>query len=42
LKEQGHSQVLVYAPVENIQFEQRYKKLGFNKGGNFSCFWENI
>jgi hypothetical protein len=42
LKEKGHSQVLVYAPKDNIKLEKRYKEIGFNKGGNYTCFWREI
>ena len=32
LKERGHKQVLVYSPVGNETLDNRYLKLGFNKG----------
>lgn len=42
LKERGHSQVLVYTPVRDKRFEDRYKKTGFNKGNNFTAYWQDI
>ncbi len=42
LKEKGHSQVLVYAPAENKNFENRYLQLAFNKGGDYTCYWRDI
>lgn len=42
LKERGHSQVLVYAPIDDKHFENRYLKIGFKKGGNYTCYWKNI
>ena len=40
LKSQGHNQVLVYAPADDENFAERYNKLGFNKGGNYTCYWQ--
>ena len=42
LKERGHKQVLVYAPASDSSFEIRYKSLGFNKGGDYTCFWKEL
>lgn len=42
LKERGHTQVLVYAPQGNQLFEERYTKNGFTKGGDFTCYWQDI
>lgn len=41
-KRLGHTQVLVYAPEGNDAFEERYTKLGFTKGGNFTAYWQNL
>lgn len=42
LKERGHSQVLVYAPISDASFEARYSFLGFLKGSDFTCFWREV
>jgi predicted N-acetyltransferase YhbS len=42
LKAKGHNQVLVYAPVGNDRLDNRYERLGFNRGGNYTCYWKNI
>jgi ribosomal protein S18 acetylase RimI-like enzyme len=41
-KRLGHTQVLVYAPEGNDAFEERYTKLGFTKGGNFTAYWQDL
>lgn len=38
----GHTQVLVYAPAKNLDFEKRYSKLGFNTGNDFTAYWQDI
>lgn len=42
LKRKGHNQILVYSPVGNEKFNSRYNELGFNKGGDYTCFWKDI
>lgn len=42
LRVKGHTQVLVYAPAGDETFEQRYNKLGFTKGGDYTCFWKDL
>ena len=42
LKEKGHTQVLVYAPAGDKGFEDRYEYLGFNKGNDFTAYWQDI
>lgn len=42
MKEKGHSQVLVYAPVGNKHFEERYTNVGFSKGNDYTAYWKNI
>lgn len=42
LKKRGHSQIVVYAPAKNDDFKQRYLELGFNKGNDFTAFWQEI
>lgn len=42
LKSKGHNQVLVYSPVGSEKLNNRYDKLGFSKGGDYTCFWKNI
>lgn len=41
-KQKGHSQVLVYSPSGNSRFEKRYLDLGFNKGNDFTAYWQDI
>src|SRR3989344_9145357 len=42
LKERGHKQVLVYSPVGNEPLDNRYLKLGFQKGDRYTCYWKEI
>ncbi|HSW79059.1 MAG TPA: hypothetical protein VLF88_03535 [Candidatus Babeliales bacterium] len=42
LKIRGHSQVLVYSPIDDINLERRYLELGMNKGNYFTAFWRDI
>ncbi|TSC68545.1 MAG: hypothetical protein G01um101456_599 [Parcubacteria group bacterium Gr01-1014_56] len=42
LKSKGHTQVLVYAPAGDKQFEERYRSLGFNKGNDYTVYWQNL
>lgn len=42
LKQEGHTQVLVYAPVGNEHLNFRYNSLGFTKGGDYTCYWKEI
>ncbi len=42
LRARGHKQVLVYTPVNNKDFEQRYLALGFKKGNDYTCYWRDI
>jgi len=42
LRKKGHRQVLVYTPVGNENLNSRYEKLGFTKGGDYTCFWKDI
>ena len=42
LKKLGHSQVEVYAPVGVEKFIGRYQDLGFEKGNNYTAFWQDI
>ncbi len=42
LRRKGHQQVLVYTSVGNENLNSRYEKLGFTKGGDYTCFWKNI
>jgi len=41
-KTRGHSQVLVYTPVGDDRLNARYESLGFNRGGDFTCYWKYI
>jgi len=40
--QKGHSQILVYAPVAEKSFEKRYRELGFNKGKDFTAYWQDL
>lgn len=42
LRNKGHREVLVYTPVGETKFQQRYLDLGFNKGHDYTCFWKAI
>lgn len=42
MKSRGHSQVLVYAPAGDLDFENRYKYIGFNKGNDFTAYWQDL
>lgn len=42
MKQWGHEEVLVYAPVNDDSFEKRYTQLGFNQGGNYTAYWKSI
>ena len=42
LKERGHKQVLVYSLVGNEPLDNRYLKLGFQKGDDYTCYWKEI
>lgn len=40
--EKGHHQVLAYTPAGNETLNDRYDKLGFTHGNDYTCFWKNI
>lgn len=42
LKARGHSQVLVYTPVDDPYLQERYASLGMNKGSAYTCFWQEL
>ncbi len=42
MKDRGHTQILVYAPAGDQHFEVRYTSLGFNKGGDYTAYWQDI
>jgi hypothetical protein len=42
MQSRGHTQVLVYAPANNTNFEERYNNLGFTTGGTYTAYWQNI
>jgi predicted N-acetyltransferase YhbS len=41
-KKRGHSQILVYSPLNDTALDNRYKELGMNKGNNFTAYWKDI
>ncbi len=42
LTKRGHRQVLVYTSPKSEKLHERYYKLGFIKGNDYSCFWKDI
>lgn len=42
LKARNHTQVLVYTPADDARLEKRYASLGMNKGGTYTCFWQEL
>lgn len=42
LKERGHAEVLVYTPVGNQELDSRYERLGFTRGGDYTCYWKSL
>ena len=42
LKDKGHNQVLVYTPVGDKHLDDRYEKLGFSRGSDYTCYWRDI
>lgn len=42
MRARGHTQVLVYAPAGDKGFETRYNNLGFNTGGDYTAYWQDI
>jgi len=42
LKARGHNQVLVYTPADDQRLHNRYENLGFNRGGDYTCYWKDI
>lgn len=42
LKDSGHTQVLVYSPIGNNTLDKRYEDLDFNRGEDYTCFWQDI
>jgi predicted N-acetyltransferase YhbS len=42
LKNRGHREVLVYSEPDNQNLQNRYNNLGFNKGGNYDCYWKEL
>jgi predicted N-acetyltransferase YhbS len=41
LRGEGHTQVLVFAPSDG-SFDKRYKEIGFNKGNDYTAYWQDI
>lgn len=42
LKGRGHKQVLVYSPAGNSMLDNKYEKLGFSKGDDYTCYWQEL
>lgn len=42
LRARGHTQVLVYTPTRDENLNGRYETLGLNRGGDYSCYWQDI
>jgi len=42
LLDRGYSQVQVYSPFGDPLLGPRYEQLGMNRGGTYTCFWQNL
>lgn len=42
LQAKGHTQVLVYTPLEGEQLHERYRQLGLHRGNNYTCYWMHL
>ena len=42
LKARGHTEVLVYTPVGNQDLYDRYGRLSFTKGSDYTCYWKGL
>lgn len=42
LTKRGHEEVLVYTPADNDVLKQRYKRLGMQEGGGYSCYYKSL
>jgi predicted N-acetyltransferase YhbS len=42
LRARGHTQVLVYSPTGNKNLDNRYRLLGFNRGRDYTAFWQDM
>ena len=42
LRYRGHKQILIYSPSNHLKLNQRYIDLGMNKGGEYTCHWQDI
>ncbi len=42
LKARGHSEVLVYTPVDDDLLAERYDELGMTRGGSYTCYYKDI
>ena len=42
LKARGHQQILVYSSIASQALDERYKRLGMTRGGDYACFWADI
>lgn len=42
LQSRGHQQVLVYTPVNDQTLHARYKQLGMQRGGDYTCYWVEL
>lgn len=42
LKERGHKQIIAYSPTGNTALDNRYEELRFNKGDDYTCYWQDV
>lgn len=42
LRQRGHTQMLVYSAIDDVNLDRRYQSLGMTKGSNYACFWKDI
>jgi hypothetical protein len=42
LRKRGHTQILVYCPIDNKVLQDRYEDLGMTLGSKFLSFWSEI
>lgn len=42
VRSRGHKEVLVYSQAGDEQLNQKYKDIGMNQGGNYTCFYKTL
>jgi hypothetical protein len=41
-RERSHHSVIVYADTDDEKLNERYRQSGFNKAGNYRCYWKAV